>query len=122
MLGRRMTDAIDTRVGGPLRPLRVRAVQLAVTGGPDRGLTARIDSPTRFVIGTGEDADLRVTDPTVSREHLRLHLSTAGVHARDEGSTNGTWMSGVRIGEATFATSVDLELGDTTVALRVESD
>ena len=47
--------------------LRVRAATLHVKRGPDAGRDVRVDRPS-FVVGTGDTADLRLNDPTVSRE------------------------------------------------------
>ena len=102
--------------------LRARAAVLVVTGGLDAGRRAAIDSPTGIVVGTGELADLRLTDPTVSREHAHLRLSADGVHLRDEGSRNGTWISGTRLSEAVLTADAELELGSTRMTLRLESD
>jgi DNA-binding NtrC family response regulator len=104
-----------------MRPLlRVRAVNLEVTVGPDAGRRVRVDSPT-FIIGTGEGADLRLSDPTISREQLRLLLLPTGVRLRDEGSKNGTWISGLRIADVTVGTDVGLEMGATALTLHIES-
>jgi transcriptional regulator with PAS, ATPase and Fis domain len=104
----------------PTATIRVHAVQLEVTSGPDAGATARVEQPT-FTIGTGESAHLRLSDNTVSREHLRISLQPDGVLLRDPGSTNGTWMGTMRVESITIATDVVLTLGSTTIALRVEA-
>jgi transcriptional regulator with PAS, ATPase and Fis domain len=98
----------------------VRAANLEVTVGPDVGRRVRIDSPT-FVVGTGAGADLRLTDPTVSREQLRISLLPSGVCLRDEGSKNGTWISGLRISEIIADRDVGLEMGSTSLMLHIES-
>ncbi len=103
------------------RVLRLRAAVLEVLDGPDQGRTARIDHPL-FVIGTGEGADLRVTDPTVSREHLRISLTEGGIVLRDEGSKNGTWLGPVRVAEATLSQDATLKLGTLTLRIRLEPD
>jgi transcriptional regulator with PAS, ATPase and Fis domain len=100
--------------------LRVRAVNLEVTHGPDKGRRARIDRPT-FIVGTGETADLRLSDGTVSREHLRISLSPNGVHLVDEGSKNGSWIGGLRIADVTITRDAAVEVGQTALALRVEA-
>jgi transcriptional regulator with PAS, ATPase and Fis domain len=100
--------------------LRVHAVNIEVTAGPDTGRRVRVDSPT-FVIGSGEGADLRLSDPTVSREQLRLSLLPTGVHLRDEGSRNGTWIGGLRIADATVGSDIGLEMGTTALMLHIES-
>src|SRR5690242_5361448 len=68
---------------------RVRAATVVIATGPDAGKSARIAQPS-FIVGTGQAADLRLTDPKVSREHLRLSLTESGVEIRDPGSRNGT--------------------------------
>jgi transcriptional regulator with PAS, ATPase and Fis domain len=104
----------------PSATLVVRAVQLEVTSGPNASAKARVDKPT-FTIGTGDGVDMRLTDDTVSREHLRISLRPDGVHLRDEGSTNGTWIGNMRVSEVTLAAGVSLTLGSTTVSLQIES-
>jgi len=104
----------------PAGVLRVRAVDLEVTAGSDTGRRARVDRTT-FVIGTGPGADLRLTDPTVSREHLRLSLTPDGLHVRDDGSKNGTWLGGARIAEATLSADTVLALGTTRLGVHLES-
>src|SRR5215472_14628969 len=100
--------------------LRLRAVNLEVKSGTDVGRRVRIDRPM-FIIGTGETADLRLTDQTVSREHLRVSLLPNGIHLVDEGSTNGSWIGGVRIADVILTQDTALDLGTTAIALRIES-
>jgi transcriptional regulator with PAS, ATPase and Fis domain len=100
--------------------LRVRAADLTVRGGPDDGLEARVEIPT-FVVGTGELSDLKLSDPTVSREHLRLTLEAAGVRVRDVGSRNGTWIGGVRVREALLTTSTVLTIGATSLSISLDA-
>jgi transcriptional regulator with PAS, ATPase and Fis domain len=104
----------------PAATMRVHAAQLEVIDGPDRGLHARVDRP-RFVIGSGHAADLRLTDDTVSREHLRISLTPSGVQLKDEGSTNGTWIGSARIGDILLTSGTTIRVGSTTLALHVEA-
>ncbi len=46
------------------------------------------------VLGSSAGSDLRVIDPTVSRNHARLTCSDEGVTIEDLGSTNGTAVDG----------------------------
>jgi transcriptional regulator with PAS, ATPase and Fis domain len=100
--------------------LRVRAATIEVTSGADAGKHARIERPT-FVVGTGDSADLRITDTTVSREHLRLSLATNGVGLRDEGSKNGTWVGGVRVRDALATADTTIAIGKTQLLLRIDA-
>jgi transcriptional regulator with PAS, ATPase and Fis domain len=107
----------DTRLGN----IAIRAVHVEVTEGPDAGRRERVAKPS-FMIGTGELADLRLADPAVSREHLRLHLSANGVVIKDESSRNGTWIGGLRVHNVALTSGARLTLGSTTITLHVDAD
>ena len=111
------TQGIDPS-HGPM--LRVHAATVAVTAGADAGRQARIDRPT-FVIGTGDGADLQLSDGAVSREHVRLSLSPAGVHVRDTGSKNGTWIGAMRVSDVTLTADTVIEVGKSQLALHIEA-
>jgi DNA-binding NtrC family response regulator len=119
MAGSRAPDA--TKSDPRITQIAIRGVRVEVTEGPDAGKTERILTPV-FVIGTGELANLRLTDHTVSREHLRLHLSDTGVVLRDDGSRNGTWIGGLRIHHASLASGARITLGSTTLTIHVDAD
>ncbi len=55
-----------------------------------------------MVLGTAESAALPVSDPKVSRLHAELELDDGGVWVRDLGSTNGTWIDGLRVDRVRF--------------------
>ena len=100
--------------------LRVHAVNLEVTAGPDLGRRLRVDRPT-LVIGSGSSADLRLSDGAISREHLRVALTPAGVRLRDEGSRNGSWIGGLTANESYVASLADIGVrvqgGDSAAAI-----
>jgi ABC-type multidrug transport system ATPase subunit len=48
------------------------------------------------VIGRDEDADIRIVDPRISREHLILRFEQGKWLAIDNGSVNGTFVNGYR--------------------------
>ncbi|WP_394820980.1 sigma 54-interacting transcriptional regulator [Pendulispora albinea] len=100
--------------------VRVRAAWLEVVSGPDTGRRARVDRPV-FVVGKGEGCDLRLTDGTVSREHLRLALSPIGIVVTDGGSKNGTLCGALRIERITLVADATLILGATTLAVRLDT-
>src|SRR5687768_5197068 len=43
-----------------------------------------------WIIGRGHEADVQISDPSISRRHARLHITENGVHIEDLGSSNGT--------------------------------
>src|SRR5688572_16150886 len=120
-MGNDATTAASTVAAQGPAVLRVQAAAIEVTGGPDAPRTARIDRPS-FVVGSGVGADLQLSDAKVSREHLRLTLTPAGVQLRDESSKNGTWIGGTRLAEVVLTVTTALELGDTKLLLRIEPD
>lgn len=100
------TDAAATDVGASAtRPVVVR-----VTAGPERGLEKRFEGGT-FSIGTSPDADLVLTDGTVSRFHAELALLPHGVRVKDLGSTNGTFVGDARIEGAVVGLGTEIGLG-----------
>jgi DNA-binding NtrC family response regulator len=112
---------VRTRLNASHGSMRVRAVHLTVTEGPNKGRTTFATQPT-FLVGSGPAADLRLDDDTVSREHLRLSLSAEGVHVRDVGSTNGSWMGTLRIHDIVLSQSASIVIGATTLAIRLQAD
>lgn len=70
-----------------------------VSPGPDQGRERALTfDGERVVVGRGPGSDVRLPDPTVSHRHATLRYGKAkswGVI--DEGSTNGTFVGGVRV-------------------------
>ncbi|MBX3210046.1 MAG: sigma 54-dependent Fis family transcriptional regulator [Labilithrix sp.] len=106
---------------GSRMSLKVRAATIHVAKGPDSGRQAKIDQVS-FIVGVGETADLRLTDPAVSREHLRVTLGPSGLRVRDEGSKNGTYLGGTRVHDVTLTSDAALQIGGTTLALTIATD
>ena len=67
------------------------------------------------VIGRGSSSDIVVDDPGVSRRHLELKVTPAGVIATDLGTTNGSYVEGHRITAATLLDGNTLTIGHTTI-------
>jgi hypothetical protein len=70
-------------------------------------------------LGAGSDCDLRVDHPTVSRRHIELTTTDHGLHVRDLGSKNGTWIGAERVKDRVVIHGETMRLGK--VELRVES-
>jgi hypothetical protein len=83
-------------------------------------------SPPGLVVGRGQDADLRIDDPGVSRRHAEIRVS-AGAHRPsvsvvDLGSTNGTLVDGRRVDHAALADGAVVRVGNTSLTLRYVED
>ncbi|MCX4241022.1 sigma 54-interacting transcriptional regulator [Paraliomyxa miuraensis] len=101
--------------------LRRRRLRLEVVRGPDKKKRVELERD-RIVIGTHERCDLVLTDPTVSRQHLEIELSSRGYAIRDLDSLNGVYADDVRIREIVVTKGLLLTLGDTRVKLAPLSD
>jgi adenylate cyclase len=69
---------------------------VAATGSP----SVLVTGGRAFLVGRSASCDLSVQDPTVSRRHAELELVGPGVRVKDLGSTNGTYLDGVRVIDA----------------------
>ncbi|MFO7177987.1 MAG: FHA domain-containing protein, partial [Pseudomonadota bacterium] len=58
--------------------LTLAAIDLSVVAGPDRGRQCRVTN-RKVRVGTGDSADLRLSDPTVSRLHCELEVRQTGI-------------------------------------------
>ena len=89
---------------------------VAATGSP----AVLVTGGRPFTVGRATSCDLPIQDPTVSRHHAELELSGAGVRVRDVGSTNGTYLDGVRVIDALATPGSRLAFGKVDFELLVE--
>ncbi|MFU8780601.1 MAG: sigma 54-interacting transcriptional regulator [Kiritimatiellia bacterium] len=92
--------------------LSIQKCKLLVVSGP---LTGReyVLHTENFTLGSSRNNDLVIDDATVSRRHCEINLTTDGYAIRDLGSTNGTYVQGVRIQSAFLGTGSEFQLGET---------
>jgi hypothetical protein len=83
-------------------------------------------APPGIVIGRGNDADLRINDPGVSRKHIEVRVEEAQelggpprISVHDLGSTNGVLINGRRVEQATLADGATIKIGTTTMSLHL---
>ena len=88
---------------------------------PDGTVTREQLTRRRVRIGSGDDVDIVIKDPHVSRTHCELEPTVAGVVLRDLGSTNGTYVGGAAIREVILVPGAVAVLGGST-RLFVETD
>lgn len=109
----------QARWSAPHRSPRSAATEVAVIGGPDAGHTRALTSGEHTVGRAG--ADLTIADPSLSRLHLSIEVSPAGITVRDRGSENGTLVDGEALldGCAPVRIGTVLRVGQSTLTLRV---
>jgi hypothetical protein len=66
-------------------------------------------------IGRGSDADLRIDDPGISRNHAELRRSGGDVTIVDLGSTNGIVVNGHRVDQERLRDGAEVRLGSTSL-------
>jgi pSer/pThr/pTyr-binding forkhead associated (FHA) protein len=62
----------------------------------------------RLTIGRGNDCDLVLDEPEMSRRHAMVETTPAGIWLRDLGSSNGTYVNGVQVRDAVLFTGDQL--------------
>jgi len=86
----------------------------------------RRDLPVKgddVVLGRGEQVQLRIPLPTVSREHCRIRQDNGAILVRDLGSSNGTFINGEKLtGEETLTAGDRLTLGSVTLTAVVNGE
>ncbi|MCW5834031.1 MAG: FHA domain-containing protein, partial [Labilithrix sp.] len=78
--------------------MAVTVVVRSASGGEAPSLTF---DGGRIVIGRSDGSDVRLPDPSVSLRHASIRAQGAEYALVDEGSTNGTWVGGVKLGPHT---------------------
>jgi hypothetical protein len=75
-----------------------------------------------LTIGRAADNDLVVADSRVSRHHARIVGRRGTLVYADLGSTNGSRVNGVQVGELVLGAGDRIELGDTVIMVEVAGD
>ncbi len=71
-----------------------------------------------IVIGRDTNEDIVINVAEISRRHTRLRLETNGYFVEDLGSTNGTFINGIRLTEPQLLRSGDaIQLGETVTLI-----
>jgi DNA-binding NtrC family response regulator len=88
---------------------------------PDQHPVRRSFSRGEIVIGSHATSDLAVGDNYVSREHCKLMIRRDALILMDLGSTNGTFIDGVRIERIALSPEGTFTIGKTTVRYQRKS-
>ena len=92
---------LDPAPAAPIAPISPMSAPTPVTGVPKLVATdgSAFDLPEgETTVGREFGNGLVVPSDTVSRRHATLHKSGSMVTVMDHGSTNGTWVNGMKVG------------------------
>ena len=101
-------------VDGRPKTLHLRKARLLIHPGLPKQRELVFDQNV-ITIGTVADNDVVIEDETVSRHHCRIVQEDDDYVLVDPGSTNGTFINGVRIREAFLAPGLILTVGSTQI-------
>lgn len=97
------------------RPPKIWRLRL-IFAGKDR--VRVIHKGERLTLGSSEEADLTLVDPTVSAKHCEIEGLETGLRVADLGSKNGVYLGAGRVTEALLSgPSASFSLGRTTVLI-----
>jgi eukaryotic-like serine/threonine-protein kinase len=98
-------------------------VTLNVVAGPQTGRTFSFDQHDTFMIGRSEDAQFCLPhDRFFSRHHCLIEIAPPQAFLRDLGSTNGTFVNGLRVETAHLKHGDRIQGGETVLEVGVAAD
>lgn len=88
-------EPVTTVDEGPAEPSSGAPVgaTLEILAGPDAGTTQTVEAEIA-ILGRASNAEVRFTDPSISRHHVRIERRNGIFHLRELGSSNGTRVDG----------------------------
>jgi DNA-binding NtrC family response regulator len=101
-----------TYIGGRATSARLRRCRVEVVNGPDAGLIRDVEAPV-IRIGARRGNDVQLSDSKVSGLHCEIRLDDRGYRLRDLDSTNGTYVSSLRINDVYITAGSVIALGST---------
>lgn len=97
-------------------------VTLHVVEGPQTGRDFTFDQHDTFMIGRSEDAQFCLPqDRFFSRHHCLIEIAPPQAFLRDLGSTNGTYVNGMRVDTAYLKSGDQIQGGETVLEVEVSS-
>lgn len=98
--------------------LDLPTLRITIVAGPDTGKTFEVMG-SAAVVGRGDNAEVRLYDPTVSQFHLQMTPQPDGILVLDMRSRNGVWFAGAKLERALLPDGATINLGETALHLEL---
>lgn len=95
---------------------------LETVSGPQVGHKTHLQTGTPFSVGRTKGNHLFPDDSGMSGSHFVLETTLKGCRLRDLHSSNGTFLNGARVKEATLANGDEIRAGNTVFVIRMFDD
>jgi DNA-binding NtrC family response regulator len=94
------------------------AYRVRIVAGGSAGKTVVVATPgRRMLAGQSDVCDLVIADRRVSRRHLAFELAGDALRVTDQGSSNGSFVNGLRVLDFLARGGEEVALGDTTLVV-----
>ena len=98
-------------------------ITLRVVAGPQMGRVFTFDQHDTFMIGRSEDSHFCLPqDRFFSRHHCLLEIAPPQIFLRDLGSTNGTFVNGIKADTAHLKSGDRIQGGETVLQVEIRVD
>lgn len=98
-------------------------VTLRVVAGPQTGRIFTFEQHDTFLIGRSEDSHFCLPqDRFFSRHHCILEIAPPQIFLRDLGSTNGTFVNGIRVETAHLKSGDRIQGGETVLEVEIRAE
>jgi eukaryotic-like serine/threonine-protein kinase len=87
--------------------------ELSVVAGPDEGMSVALADGKTWVVGRGDQCEVRLRDARVSRRHCQIQTQRDAVVLNDLGSTTGTLVNGQSVKERKLVPGDVIRIGNT---------
>ncbi len=98
------------------------ALRLLVTVGPDMGAVFDLASGKTWLLGRGEDCDIRLDDARISRHHCQIEIAGGRATLQDLNSTWGTLVNGQKVESHALQPNDVITLSETQLRFEVATD
>ena len=89
----------------------------------EKGFYAGLEWPldrASTVVGRGKNADMILSEPTISRAHALVSFDGPHLYLQDIGSTNGTLVNGVKEERAILHDGDELRMGKLVLTVMID--